>query len=101
MGKHQVREEKRLRSGGSYLADNPHALDVVGRQGLDLRRPLQEPLRLGDPYVEDGGLTQKRPWIRGYASRATLNPASAGLLGCLMSPVTIKQLAGREQERRR
>lgn len=42
-------------NGGSYLADHPHALDVVGRQGLDLRRPLQEPLGLGDPCVEDGG----------------------------------------------
>lgn len=48
VGKHQVRG-KRLQNGGSYLADDPHALDVVGGQGLDLRRPLQEPLGLGDP----------------------------------------------------
>lgn len=33
----------------SYLADDPHAFDVVGRQGLDLRRPLQEPLGLRYP----------------------------------------------------
>lgn len=33
-----------------------------------------------------------------HALGALLNPASAGWLGCLMSQVKIKQLAGRKQE---
>lgn len=44
-----IRSGKLQQNNGSYLANDPHAFDVIGRQGLDLRRPLQEPLGLGYP----------------------------------------------------
>lgn len=48
-GNHQVGKTSTKQNNGSYLANDPHAFDVIGRQGLDLRRPLQEPLGLGYP----------------------------------------------------